>query len=1110
MISAQTINQVKELAIIDIAEKYLNTSIKKSGVNFVTKCPWHKDKHPSFTLSPAKNIASCFVCDKTVGGIGLVMENDKITYPDAIKKIARDFNIKIVETGHGLSKEQTKEQQEKYKEKEALVIASSWAADWYHNRFLSLIEQYGTNPQREYPENKFYDYFLSGLDFSFSNKEKQTVAYMLSRFNNDIDLIKKFNIGFAPDGFDNLLKAAKHAGFSIEVLIKAGLVKKSQKDTKEYFRDNFIFRPFIIPIHSAKGQIVAFTARQMPWDDSTNETGKPYPKYINTSDTLIYKKSNILFGFDFESQAAIRKADKCYVVEGNTDKISLFAHGIKNVVAKSGTSLTDEQIEAIKKLTKNICLVDDGDNAGQLSMQKNGEKLTFASCNVTVLTLADGADPDSFFTSEKHFKHFEKQNERDYLIDVRAIDELTNATNIQQKKKIKKAIAELLLQKSKEDRQEYIDAIIKGTETNKTEWNKAVQKAAFTQRDKGLNLSEENEEESVQADNSKENFRKHNFYFIKKNKAGQPTGLEIDERRFLMKLKSTQGFEFEKDNKTKLVYFGFYTYTVSADENDMIFIQLKNGKMKKISINYMKRTFFQYIRLLKPIEYEGYSENGQPWTKLITANDIELLLLKKVTMLFEEKRLILFPDKQIQLLQDTIDKHYTFFKNCYVVSDRNGYKTFEYEQLKEGYVWDDAVLDRDFHEPKGQGPGVFEKFVHDISGNEWKMDENKSYLQESIRYKSLLVSGGYMLHNFTDMQRKAVILTQGRISEDDTAEGREGKTLFVESLGRYMLNKNPDESKTYIYVPGKDLKSDDKHKWQDLELNTTCVLYDDPPSWINFEDLYNLAERAFKVEKKRQENMYIKSRIFITTNRPLDRDSGSSKARSCVIELDSIYHADYTPVDKYEHYFFRDWKGDKQEEWNKFSKYVLGSMLPAYFKNNNKLLEPPSKNLYRNELLQKARRLSGSMEIVFWLDHLSRGDDDNEPYFKPSESYSTKDLYSKLMEDRDYKDNKKLKRNFTKIIKAYFDKEGISVEQTRDATGTVFYIKSGLPERIKIDDQYIVDFFNNGHHISEIETDGELTEATKDFNEKYNLSLTSNLFKKTVQKVKQKNGDLPF
>jgi len=540
-----------------------------------------------------------------------------------------------------------------------------------------------------------------------------------------------------------------------------------------------------------------------------------------------------------------------------------------------------------------------------------------------------------------------------------------------------------------------------------------------------------------------------------------------------------------------------------------MFVQLINGKIKKVSINYIKKTFFKYIRMLKPFEYNGFYNNGEEWKMLVTNKQIETVALQKVTSLFEEKRLVLFPDKEIKLLQDTLDKHYTFFKNCYIISDKSGYKVMDYEQLKDGYVWDDAVLDRDYHEPKDTAPGTFEKFVHDISGNKWDLETDSSAYPERSRYQSLLIAGGYLLHNFTNMKRKAVILTQGRISEDDTSEGREGKTMFVKSLGRHMLNKDPKKSKTFVVVPGKDLDSKDKHRWQDIDMNTTCVLYDDPPAWISFENLYNVAEDAFRVEKKNQQSESIESRIFITTNRPIDRESGSSKDRSCVIELDSIFSADYSPEEKYKEYFFRDWTGGKAGEWDKFSKFVLGTMLPAYFANKCNLLEPPSKNLYRNELLQKARQLTGGVEVIFWLDALTRGDDENEPYFKHTESYSTKDLFQRLLNDQDVSENKKLKRHFAKIVKNYFDKEGITYEQSRHASGTVFKLLSGLPEAIKVEQQYVASFFNNGNGYKpeDVQDSETLKAITEEFNKKFNTAYPALALKKTVEEME---SDLPF
>lgn len=1090
MISAETIEKVREVPILDIVEKYHKTP-KKAGKNYVSSCPLpgHKDKHPSFSISPSKGIAKCFVCDVTFDGISMVMEVKNLNYPQAVKLIANDFNIKIVETG---KKSLTEEDKKLIQEKESLAIATQWAADWYHAQLLERIEHY-------YPSSDV-NMFPFGQDYKNAvkhNEEEAIIIYILERFRWDLDLIKEFKIGFAPTGYNNLYNAAIKAGYKSETLAKAGLIKHNNKGVV----DCFIFRPLIFPIHSERGIVVGFSARKMPWDESTNSDGKPYPKFINTAETLIYKKYQILYGFNMASRVAISDLDKAYIVEGNTDKTSLFQIGVKNAVAKSGTALTKDQINSLKKLTKNICLVDDGDNAGQLSMLKNGEALTKAGCNVTVITLPEETDPDSLFTSKEIFDDYES-NEQDYIIDIRAIKEFEEASNVQMKKKVKMAVAELLLTKQRDDRDEYVSEIVKNTDTNQREWNQAIKQATFAIRNKGLNIGEDEEEKNITPDNSSENFRKHNFYRVKKDKSGNPTGLEIDERRFLMRLKSTQEWEFENNGKTIIKYFGFYTYTWSIDGSDIEFVQLRNGMIKRVSTNIIKQEFIEYIRLLKPIEYSDFDREGKEWKYPVSSYQVETLVLRKVTSLFEEKRLVLFPDKPIVLLQDSIDKHFTFFRNCYVVSNKDGYTVHEYQELKDGYVWDDAVLDRDFKEPKDNTPGIFEKFVHDISGNEWNMKDNTSLYPEQQRYKSLLIAGGYQLHNYTEMTRKAVILTQGRVSDDDTSEGREGKTLFVESLGRYMLNKHPDDSKTYIFVSGKDMKSDDKHKWMDLEQNTTCVLFDDPPAGLNFEELYIASERAFKVEKKGQSNIHVKSRLFITTNRPINREGGSSKARSCVIELDSIFHADYSPTDKYKHFFFRDWKGEREDEWHKFDKYVLGSMLPEYFKNNCQLIEPPAKNLYRNELLQMAIRLSGNVEIVFWLDYLCQGDIDNEPFFRHGETYETHELYKMLLEDRDYKDNRRLKNNFAKIIKGYFDKEGIAYKQERNKHGATFTIKKGLPKNKVINPSLIEEFFNNKelkYKPEDIMTHDSLRMMTYDFNDLYSLDAEPKELKKAIE-----------
>jgi hypothetical protein len=454
------------------------------------------------------------------------------------------------------------------------------------------------------------------------------------------------------------------------------------------------------------------------------------------------------------------------------------------------------------------------------------------------------------------------------------------------------------------------------------------------------------------------------------------------------------------------------------------------------------------VRMLKPIEHTGINNEGVEWTEYITRADVERMILRKVETLFNPNKLILFPDRPIKLVQDTIEKHFTFFENCYAVSTKDGYTVQDYEDLKDGYVWEDSILNRRFTKPEKTGTGVFEKFTYDITGNTWDLDTDTHLNEGRDRLRALLIAGGYMLHNFTDMERKVVIITQGRLSEDDTSEGREGKTLWVQMLGKYMLNRTPDESKTFVYVPGKDYNNTNKHKWQRVDMNTTCVLLDDPAE-LNFEDFYNVAENSFPVSHMHKAEIPVKARLVITTNRPVERDSGSSKARSCVIELDSCFDADYTPDrHKYMHRFGTEWINERVGEWQLFDDFVLGTVLPAYFANNARLIEPSNKNLMRNELFVKARRMSGSVEIVFWLDILFRGSVTERPYFATNIEYQSADLYNKLIADRDmFRDHKRLKSSFSKLMRSYLDKEGIAYESERNSKGTWFKFLR-LPEPV--------------------------------------------------------------
>jgi len=1054
MITQNTIQTIHELPIISVAEKF-GLSLKKQGVNQATQCLWHADKKPSLTFSSRLNVAKCFVCGETANTIKLVRKIKDLDYANAIREIAKAFNVKIEETD---TSKFTEEEKSAYKEQESLFIANSFAAEYYHT---NLLVAYDNKPRFAFASMNFFatealknkmpelknTFIFPTMKVGFESSETP-LAYIRRRFT--LEEVKRYKLGYAFRGYTNFRDYALKNAFKRDILLKAGLLKITTVGGVEHLNDNFVNRPLIIPILQ-KSKIVGFGARQFP-------DNKDFPKYLNTSDTDIYKKSDVLFGLTSKTIQEIKNLKKVYVVEGYTDVMQLNRIGIENVVAKSGTSFTKEQMQILKNLTDNIILLDDGDKAGQAAMLKYGKELCLLGFNVTAIKLPATEDPGSFFKNLAQFKEFEQTNTSDYIIDVAAQPLSLPALSITEKKETKQYVADLLLSKNKDLRTEFLPLLAKKTGVKASDWSIELKAAAIRNRQKGINTVEENSSKEIEFDNSDENRKNHNFYEVVKDAKGNFKNLKINRRTFLERLKSFKPFVFKRGEKEITIRFGFYSY--KFDESDeRIYVQLRNGRIRKVEIDDIKETFFRFVKLLKPIEHELYNKEGESYTAAVTSNDLEELLLEKVQTLFVDTNLVLFPDKQITIIQDTIKEHYTFFKNCFVVSDKNGCKVLDYTELKTGSVWEDNVLNRNFEIPKETKVPVFQKFTYDISGNNYDLKKNAPTGADFELYKALLVSGGYMLHNYNDMERKALILTQGRISEDDSSEGREGKTLFTQIIGEEMLNRKK-ESSIFVKVQGKNMNMKDRNAWQDLEINTKLVLLDDPDKTFDFEDFYNIAEDSFKVRKLYEGNMYIKSRLVITTNRPINRDSGSSRARSCVIELASCFDSNYTPIDKYRHRFGRDWN---EEEWNQFYFFVLNEMIPSYFKNNCKLVEPINKNLARNELLQAARNNTGSDQIIMWLDSLF-----TDGYFKRGITYSTSELLDKISNEiAYYKNHDKLNKTFTKMFKLYLTKSGFSFDEKRVSNGLKISNIAGSSLVVEPTQEELV-FNNSSEHLSDV------------------------------------------
>ncbi len=367
MIDHSTIERIVDAAhISDVVSEFV--TLKKRGVNQLGLCPFHNEKTPSFTVSPAKGIFKCFGCGKGGNSVNFVMELEQLSYPDALRWLAKKFHIEIEE------KEESQEEKALKDERESMMIVSAYGQK-YFSRYL-LKENEGRT---------------IGL------------SYLRERGIRD-DIITKFELGFCPDGKDTFTQAAQREGFKMEFLEKTGLTIKRD----DWVRDRFGGR-VIFPVHNVAGRVIAFGGRTL-----TND--KKIAKYLNSPESDIYHKSKTLYGI-YQAKRDITRLDKCYLVEGYTDVLSFHQAGIENVVASSGTSLTIDQIRLIRRFTPNITIIYDGDDAGIKASLRGIDMVLEEGINVKVLPLPRGEDPDSFARSMSagELTDYIKKNETDFI-----------------------------------------------------------------------------------------------------------------------------------------------------------------------------------------------------------------------------------------------------------------------------------------------------------------------------------------------------------------------------------------------------------------------------------------------------------------------------------------------------------------------------------------------------------------------------------------------------------------------------------------------------------------------------------------------------------------------
>ncbi len=366
-LSPKTIQEVQDRAEIEeVVGDYV--PLKKKGQNMWACCPFHDEKTPSFSVAPNKGIYKCFGCGKAGDSIQFIMDLEGLNFPEAIRQLADKYGIEIEET------ESSPEQQEAYNERESLYIVLNFAAEY----FKDLLHNH--------PQGKSI-----GLSYF---KERG--------FSNAT--IDKFDLGFTLDQWDGLIKAAKAAGHSEELLEKAGLIIKKEDKTYDRFRNRVIF-----PIHSISGKPIAFGARILIND-------KKQPKYINSPEIDVYHKSEVLYGIA-QAKKSIRDEENCFLVEGYTDVISLHQSGVENVVASSGTSLTTQQIKLIGRYAQNVTVLFDGDAAGLKAAMRGIDLILEGGLNVKVVIFPDGEDPDSYSQKmgDEAFKTFLSENAKDFI-----------------------------------------------------------------------------------------------------------------------------------------------------------------------------------------------------------------------------------------------------------------------------------------------------------------------------------------------------------------------------------------------------------------------------------------------------------------------------------------------------------------------------------------------------------------------------------------------------------------------------------------------------------------------------------------------------------------------
>ena len=624
MITSNTIQQItNRIDIIDVVGEFVK--LKKRGTNFIGNCPFHNEKSPSFTVSPAKEIYKCFGCGKSGNTITFLMEHEKYSYVESLRWLAARYNIEIEET------ETSPAQKLAQQVADSLYAINNFAMDFFAKQYWET--EAGESIAQSYMQHRG---FLKPI-------------------------VEKFKIGYNPSDKDSLAKALIQNQFNPELFAKTGLVVERNGEWQDNYRDRIIF-----PIHNTTGKIIGFGARQIAKNDKS-------PKYINSPENDIYVKSKILYGSYF-ARTAIDKQNECLLVEGYTDVVSLYQAGIENVVASGGTSLTIDQLRLIKKYTQNLTIIYDGDAAGVKAALRGLDMALEEGLNVQLVLIPDKEDPDSYVNKvgPDAFREFVQSAKKDFVLFQLEVQLKEVGGDLNKKNALVNQIAETLSKINKPEDftklQEYVrkcSSLLRIDETGLTQLVNKFKRDKIVKEEKKMSY----DEAAILMPS-----------FPQGQEQQQDTDLFTDKdlahEKNLVKLIIEYGNELTKENKLVAQWIFDEIESFPLENEDMVYLieaykkwfyasKLPNGKT--LQYHEDERVQKWVVSLFEPdheLSTRWNEKLGKPERENVKdiINEVEIGLmyfkLRKVKKMISQNQMDLetAPEKeQIQLLQ--IHKH---------------------------------------------------------------------------------------------------------------------------------------------------------------------------------------------------------------------------------------------------------------------------------------------------------------------------------------------------------------------------------------------------------------------------------------------------------------------